>query len=88
MSYGSQESEVQMTFTSTRALIYSYFRILTDTISVKLEPAKSMSCSVSNSFEAENKGEINTPPVSKFNATFELSAQDISLVFYIFSKIR
>ena len=39
-----------------------------------------MSCSVSKSFEAENKAEINNTSVSTLNATFELSAQDISLV--------
>ena len=51
-----------------------------------LEPAQSMSCSVSNSFEAGDNAEINTPPVSTLNATFELSAQDISLVSYNVSK--
>ena len=44
-----------------------------------------MSCSVSNSFEAENEAEINNTSVSSMNATFELSAQDISLVSYISS---
>ena len=63
------------------------FRILTDTISVQLEPTQSMSCSVSNSFEAENKAEINNTSVSTLNATFELSSDDISLVSdKIFSK--
>ena len=59
---------------------FIHFRILTDTASVQLEPAQSMSCAVSNSFEAENKAEINNTSVSTLNATFELSAQDISLV--------
>ena len=64
---------VQMTFSSN-------FRILTDTISILLEAAQPMSCSVSNSFAAENKAEINNTSISTLNATFELSAQDISLV--------
>ena len=73
---------VQMTFSSN-------FRILTDTMSVLLEPAQPMSCSVRDSFEVENKAEINNTSVSTLNATFELSAQDISLVsknyfFFIF----
>ena len=58
------------------------FRILTDTASVMMEPAQPMSCSVSNTFEAENKAEINNTSVSSLNATFELSTQDISLVSY------
>ena len=58
----------------------SNFRILTDTMSILLEPAQPMSCSVSDSFEVENKAEINNTSVSTLNATFELSAQDISLV--------
>ena len=58
------------------------FRILTDTASVMMEPAQPMSCSVSNTFEAENKAEINNTSVSSLDATFELSAQDISLVLY------
>ena len=58
------------------------FRILTDTASVMMEPAQPMSCSVSNTFEAENKAEISNTSVSSLNATFELSAQDISLVSY------
>ena len=61
---------------------FPYFihsRILTDTASVQLEPAHPMSCSVSNRFEAENKAEIYNTSVSTLNATFELTAQDISL---------
>ena len=51
-----------------------------------LEPPQSMSCLVSNSFEAEDKAEINNTAASSLNATFELSAQDISLVSYNVSK--
>ena len=58
------------------------FRILTDTVSVMMEPAEPMSCSVSSSFETENRAEINNTSVSSLNATFELSAQDLSLVSY------
>ena len=55
------------------------FRILTDTLSVKMEPAQPMSCSVSNSFEAENNEiEIDSASVSTINANFELSSEDIS----------
>ena len=56
-------------------------------MSILLEPAQPMSCSVSDSFEVENKAEINNTSVSTLNATFELSAQDISLVsknYFIF----
>ena len=53
---------------------------------MKMEPAQPMSCSVSNSFEAENNAEIDGASVSTINANFELSPEDISLVFYIFSK--
>ena len=70
-------------FSIIQIIIFPYFtypRILTDTASVQLEPAQPMSCSVGNSFEAENKAEINNTSVSTLNATFELSAQDISLV--------
>ena len=56
------------------------FRIVSDTISMQLEPTQQMSCSVSNSVEAENNAEIDNSSVSIMNATFELSAQDISLV--------
>ena len=56
------------------------FRIVSDTISMQLEPTQPMSCSVSNSVEAENNAEIDNTSVSIMNATFELSAQDISLV--------
>ena len=63
-----------------RMTFFSNFRILTDTMSILLEPAQPMSCSVSNSFKVENKAEINNTSVSTLNATFELSAQDISLV--------
>ena len=46
-----------------------------------------MSCSVSSSFETENKTEIGNKSVSKINETFELSSDDISLVSdKIFSK--
>ena len=62
-------------------------RILTDTASVQLEPTQPMSCSVSSSFETENKTEIGNMSVSKINETFELSSDDISLVSdKIFSK--
>ena len=50
-----------------------------------MEPAQPMSCSVSNSFAAENNAEIDSASVSTINANFELSPEDISLVFYIFS---
>ena len=43
-----------------------------------------MSCSVSNSFEAENNAEIDSASVSSINANFELSSEDISLVSYKF----
>ena len=55
-------------------------RILTDTASVQLEPSQPMSCSVSSSFETENKTEIGNMSISKINETFELSSDDISLV--------
>ena len=51
-----------------------------------MEPAQPMSCWVSNSYEAENNADIDTASVSAINANFELSPDDISLVFYIFSK--
>ena len=58
------------------------FRIVTNTVSVMMEPAQPMSCSVSKNFESENRAEINNTSVASLNATFELSAQDISLVSY------
>ena len=62
-------------------------RILTDTASVQLEPTQPMSCSVSSSFETENKTEIGNMSVSKINENFELSSDDIRLVSdMIFSK--
>jgi len=55
------------------------YKILTDTVSVQLEPTQPLSCLVSNSFEAENEAEIDNTSVSSINATFELSSEDISL---------
>ena len=54
---------------------------------MQLEPSQSMSCSVSNRFEAENNAEIDNTSVSTINGQFELSSEDISLVSdNIFSK--
>ena len=47
---------------------------------MQLEPTQPMSCSVSSSFETENKTEIDNTSVSIINETFELSPDDISLV--------
>ena len=63
------------------------FRILTDTVSIMMESAQPMSCSVGNSFEAENNAAIDNASVSTINANFELSSEDISLVSYIFQAI-
>ena len=54
---------------------------------MQLEPTQLMSCSVSSSFETQNKTEIENTTVSIINETFELSSDDISLVSdKIFSK--
>ena len=54
---------------------------------MQLEPTQPMSCSVSSSFETQNKTEIDNTSVSIINETFELSSDDISLVSVkIFSK--
>ena len=65
------------------SLIHQFHWPITDTVSV----IQSMSCLVSNSFNAEDKAEINNTAASSLNGTFELSAQDISLVSYNVSKI-
>ena len=54
------------------------FRILTDTISVKLEPTQPLSCLVSDSFEANDYVAMEYESLSSINATFELSSDDIS----------
>ena len=61
-------------------------RILTDTVSVKMEPAQPMSCSVSPVVKLSN-AEIDSASVSTINANFELSPEDISLVLYIFINV-
>ena len=61
-------------------ILSSLFRMLTDTISVKLEPNQPMSCFVSNSFEAINDISMKDESLASINATFELTSDDISLV--------
>ena len=52
--------------------------MLTDTISVKLEPNQPMSCLVSDSFEAINDVSMEDESLASINATFELTSDDIS----------
>ena len=68
-------------------IVSSYFqilidklRIISDTISLQLEPAQMMKCLVSNNFEVGDEISIGYQSDSSINDTFELSSQDISLV--------
>ena len=61
-------------------ILIDLLRILTDTISLKLEPPQMMRCLVSNNFEVGDEILIGDKSDSSINDTFELSSQDISLV--------
>ena len=55
-----------------------HFRMLTDTISVRLEPIQPMSCLFSDSFELINDVSIEDESLESIISTSELSPDDIS----------